>query len=80
MNNKQAGEKLKALIMKRLKENKRTIAWLAEALGMNYYTLRGQIKDRPHKLSVFTLLATEKALNLPAGDLLFPYFSAPLAA
>ena len=75
MNNKQAGEQLKALIMKRLEENKRSIAWLAEALGMNYHTLRGQIKDRPHKLSVFTLLATEKALNLPAGDLLFPYFA-----
>ena len=75
MNNKQAGEHLKALIMKRLEDNKRTIAWLAEAIGMKYPTLRGQIKDRPHKLGVFTLLNIEKALDLPVGDLLFPYFS-----
>ena len=80
MDNKEAGAQLKDLIMGHLDDDKRSILWLAGSIKMNYSTLRGQIKDRPAKLSVFTLLAIEQALDLPVGVLLFPYFSTPLVA
>ena len=76
MDNKGVGAQLQAIIMAHLKAEKRSMLWLAGTIKMNYSTLRGQIKDRPEKLSVFTLLAIEQALGLPVGDLLFPYFAA----
>ena len=80
MNNKQAGEQLAAIITAHLKADNRSMSWLAGSIKMKYPTLRRQLKERPEKLGVFTLLAIEQALDLPVGDLLFPYFSAPLAA
>ena len=76
MNNKQAGEQLAAIIAAHLKADNRSMSWLANAIKMKYPTLRRQLKERPEKLGVFTLLAIEKALDLPVGDLLFPYFAA----
>ena len=75
MNNKQAGEQIAALIADHLKAKRRSLSWLADDIKMKYPTLRRQLKERPEKLGVFTLLAIEKSLDLPVGDLLFPYFS-----
>ena len=75
MNNKQAGEQLAAIITAHLKADNRSMSWLAGSIKMKYPTLRRQLKERPEKLSVFTLLAIEQALGIPFCTLLFPYFS-----
>ena len=72
MNNKEAGEQLAATITGHLKAQRRSLNWLADEIGMKYPTLRGQLKERPEKLGLFTVLAIERALNIPAGNLAFP--------
>ena len=76
MNNKQAGERLAATIGDHLKARRRSLSWLADEIGMKYPTLRRQLKESPEKLGLFTVLAIETALELPAGDLLFPQVAA----
>ena len=71
MNNKQAGEQLAACITAHLKARRRSLSWLAGEIPMKYPTLRRQLKESPEKLGLFTVLAIETALELPAGDLLF---------
>ena len=76
MNNKEAGERLAAIITGHLKARRRSLNWLADEIGMKYPTLRGQLKERPEKLALFTVLKIETALELPAGDLLFQQVAA----
>ena len=76
MNNKEAGERLAAIITGHLKERRRSLSWLAAEIPMSYPTLRRQLKESPEKLGLFTVLAIETALELPAGDLLFAQVAA----
>lgn len=76
MNNKEAGEQLAATIGDHLKARRRSLNWLADEIGMKYPTLRRQLKDNPEKLGLFTVLAIENALDIPAGDLLFAQVAA----
>ena len=76
MNNKEAGEQLAATIHDLLKARRRSLNWLADEIGMKYPTLRRQLKESPEKLGLFTVLAIETALELPAGDLLFQQVAA----
>ena len=76
MNNKEAGERLAATIHYLLKARRRSLNWLADEIGMKYPTLRRQLKESPEKLGLFTVLAIETALELPAGDLLFAQVAA----
>ena len=76
MNNKQAGERLAATIGDHLKARRRSLSWLADEIGMKYPTLRRQLKERPEKLGLFTVVSIAYALNLDADELLFPQVAA----
>ena len=76
MNNKQAGEQLAASITAHLKARRRSLSWLAAEIPMKYPTLRRQLKENPERLGLLTVLAIETALDLPAGELVFPQAAA----
>ena len=76
MNNITAGEQLATSIAAHLKEDNRSVAWLANEIGIPYPTLWRKLRKRPEKLELHNIIAIAIALNTPPQELLFPQVSA----